>query len=136
MHTSLQTRGRRLGIRIRVKPAVLALLVTLALPASAFAAAFKLTPHIANHTPTINVKWPITVDVTKGRLKLSGSVKYEFLFQGSVVSHQPGRKFTRGVYRDTLLFPSESLSQMLTLRIIVKTKYGTEHLDWAVQSQQ
>jgi len=136
MHSSLQARGRSLGIRFRLKPVVLALLVTLALPASALAAAFKLTPHIANHTPIINVKWPITVDVTKGRLKLNGSVRYEFLFQGSVVSHQPGHKFTRGVYRDTLLFPSESLGQKLTLRIIVKTKYGTEHLNWAVQSRQ
>jgi hypothetical protein len=115
---------------------VAATLATLALPASALAAAFKLTPHIANHTPTVNVKWPITVDVTKGRLKLNGSVRYEFLFQGSVVSHQPGHGFTRGVYTDKLLFPSDSLGQPLTLRIIVKTKYGTEHLDWAVQSRQ
>jgi len=136
MHTSLQTRGRGLGSGLYLKPVLLALLVALVLPASALAAAFKLTPHIANHTPTVNVKWPITVDVTKGKLKLNGSVKYKFLFQGFVVSHQPGRKFTRGVYRDTLLFPSDSLGQMLTLRIIVKTKYGTEHLDWAVQSQQ
>jgi hypothetical protein len=136
MRTSLQTRGRGLGIRLHLKPVLLALLVALALPASALAAAFKLTPHIANHTPTVNVKWPITVDVTKGKLKLNGSVKYEFLFQGSVVSHQPGHGFTHGVYRDTLLFPPDSLGQQLTLRIIVKTKYGTEHLDWAVMSKQ
>ncbi len=136
MHTSLQTRGRGLGTRFHPKLVLLALLVALALPASALAAAFKLTPHIANHTPTVNVKWPITVDVTKGKLKLNGSVKYEFLFQGSVVSHQPGHGFTRGVYKDTLLFPPDSLGQQLTLRIIVKTKYGTEHLDWAVMSKQ
>jgi hypothetical protein len=136
MQSSLQARSRRRHARRRLKPFVLAVLATLALPASALAAAFKLTPHIANHTPTVNVKWPITVDVTKSRLKLSGSVKYEFLFQGSVVSRQPGHRFTRGVYRDTLLFPSDSLGQQLTLRIIVKTKYGTEHLDWAVKSQK
>ncbi|HUY58914.1 MAG TPA: hypothetical protein VMV16_04330 [Solirubrobacteraceae bacterium] len=134
MHTSLQSRGQ--GIRLHLKPVLLVLLVTLALPASALAAAFKLTPHIANHTPTVNVKWPITVDVTKGKKKLNGSVKYQFLFQGSVVSHQPGHRFTRGVYRDTLLFPSDSLGQQLTLRIIVTTRYGTEHLDWAVKSRQ
>ncbi len=136
MHTSLQTPGRGLGVRLHLKPLLLALLVALALPASALAAAFKLTPHIANHTPTVNVLWPITVDVTKGRLKLNGSVRYEFLFQGSVVGHKPGHGFTGGAYRDKLLFPSDSLGQQLTLRIIVKTKYGTEHLDWAVMSKQ
>jgi hypothetical protein len=136
MHTSLQNRVRGPRTSGHLKTAVLAFLATLAVPASALAAAFKLTPHIANHTPTVNVKWPITVDVTKGRLKLNGSVKYEFLFQGSVVSQQPGHRFTRGVYKDTLLFPSDSLGQQLTLRISVKTKYGTEHLDWAVMSKQ
>lgn len=136
MHTSLQARGRGRRTRRHLKPFVLALLATLALPASALAAAFKLTPHIANHTPTVNVKWPITVDVTKGKAKLNGSVKYEFLFQGLVVGHKPGHRFTRGVYKDTLLFPSDSLGQPLTVRIIVTTKYGTEHLDWAVKSQQ
>ncbi len=53
---------------IRGKPSLgpfaLAVIVWLALPASALAANFKITPHIANHTPTINRKWPIRLTIT------------------------------------------------------------------------
>lgn len=134
MDTSTQPRQWR--TRRRAAAFALPLVVALALPASALAARFKLTPHIANHTPIVNKKWPITVDVTKGKAKLSGSVRYEFLFDGTVVSHQPGHKFTNGVYRDKMLFPAKSLGEPLTLRILVTTKYGTEHIDWKVQSKQ
>lgn len=133
--------GRRLRRPLRAIALSLAfssgLIMAAALPAAAQAARFKITPHIANHTPTINKKWPVELTVTHGRTKLSGSVKYQFLFQGSVVSHQPGHAFKRGVYRDTMLFPAQSLGQPLTLRILVTVKkYGTEHIDWAVKSQQ
>lgn len=130
MHSSLHRSGRR--ARRHVTPFVLALIAALALPAAALAASFKLTPHIANHAPIVNKKWPITVDVTKGTTKLSGSVTYQFLFSGSVVSTQKGHSFKDGVYKDSLDFPSNSLGQKLTLRIVVKTKNGTEHLDWAI----
>jgi hypothetical protein len=133
--TSDASGGRRYGRRLR--PVALALIVTLALPAAALAASFKITPHIANHTPTINVKWPVKLTVTSGKKKLSGSVKYEFLFDGSVVSHQPGHRFTHGVFNDTMIFPGDSLGQPLTLRILVTVpKYGTEHVDWKVTTQQ
>ncbi|MDE3131499.1 MAG: hypothetical protein KGL16_10130 [Acidobacteriota bacterium] len=131
---------RRLGRPLRVTALSLALsagAMLAALPATAQAARFKITPHIANHTPTIDKKWPVELTITRGRAKLSGSVKYQFLFQGSVVSHQPGHAFKRGVYRDTMLFPAQALGQPLTLRILVTVKrYGTEHIDWAVKAQQ
>ena len=120
-------------------PALLALAVilTLALPATALAASFKITPHIANHTPTVNKKWPVKLTINKGKTKLSGTVKYEFLFDGSVVSHQPGHKFTHGSYTDTMIFPAQSLGEPLTLRILVTVpKYGTEHLDWKITTQK
>ncbi|HEX3804983.1 MAG TPA: hypothetical protein VHV75_19310 [Solirubrobacteraceae bacterium] len=134
MHTSLQPRGSR--SRRRVTSLALALIAALMLPASALAASFKLTPHIANHTPIINKKWPITVDVTKGKTKLSGSVTYQFLFSGSVVSTQKGHSFKNGVYKDSLDFPANALGQALTLRIVVKTKDGTEHIDWTVKAEK
>ena len=46
------------------------------------------------HSHRYNAKWRITVDVTRGAQKLSGSVRYEFLFAGQVVSHQSGHKFS------------------------------------------
>jgi len=101
-------------------------------PSTATAAVLKLTPHIVNHSPVINKKWPIVVDVTRGKARLSGTVSYEFLFSGAVVSTQKGHAFTGGVYRDAMVFPAASLGQPLTLRIVVKTKYGSGHIDWNV----
>ena len=126
--------GRRL--RRPLLPLALSLIVAAALPASALAAAFKITPHIANHTPTVNVKWPVELTVTKGGAKLSGTVVYEFLFSGTVVAVRPQHgayKFKNGVYRDELLFTPDSKGQQLTLRFVVKTRYGTQRVDWKIQ---
>jgi hypothetical protein len=116
----------------------LSLVVAVTLPAAAQAASFKITPHIPNHTPIVNQKWPVELTVTAGKKRLSGSVKYEFLFEGSVVSHQPGHKFTRGIYRDAMVFPSQSLGQPLTVRMLVTVPayHRTEHIDWAVKTKQ
>ena len=132
-----QLPGRRLRGRLfPITPGVIA--AALALPASAAAASFRITPHIANHTPIVNKKWPIELTVTAGRKRLSGSVRYEFLFDGSVVSHQPGHRFTDGIYRDTMVFPSRSLGEPLTLRILVTVPayHRTEHIDWAVRTKR
>jgi hypothetical protein len=127
--------GRQL--RRPLRPIALGLVVAAMLPATALAASFKVTPHIANHRPIVNKKWPVELTVTKGRTKLSGTVSYEFLFEGAVVSHQAGHRFTRGIYRDTMLFPSQAVGQPLTLRILVTVKsYGTEHIDWSVEAHK
>jgi hypothetical protein len=106
---------------------------SLALAGPAMGAGFRLTPHIPNHTPTVNRKWPITIDVTRARLKLSGSVRYQFMFGGTVVSAEKGHAFKHGIYTDQLLFPADSVGQPLTLRILVTVpKQGTEHMDWRV----
>ena len=136
MHAPFNGTGTRRFWR-RTRPLALAVILTLALPATALAASFKITPHIANHTPTVNKKWPVRLTINKGKTKLSGTVKYEFLFDGSVVSHQPGHKFTHGSYTDTMIFPAQSLGEPLTLRILVTVpKYGTEHLDWKITTQK
>jgi hypothetical protein len=126
--------------RLRTVASAAAAVLVLALPAYALAASkFRLTAHFATHTPIINKPWPLTVYVTKGTTKLSGTVKYQFLFAGTVVSTQPTHgsyKFKNGVYKDTLTFPKNSLGEPLTFRVVVKTTYGTEHADWAVTSKQ
>jgi hypothetical protein len=125
-------RPRRRAVAVAVTA-----LAMLALPGAALAATFKLTPHIANHTPIAKRKWPITIDVTSGSKKLSGSVKYEFLFSGAIVKRQKGHSFKNGVYTDQLLFPSTAIGQPLTLRILVTVpKYGTEHIDWKVTTRR
>jgi len=112
------------------------IIALLALPASASAAPFKAVLHAPNHTPKVHAKWRITVDVTRGSQKLSGSVRYEFLFAGQVVSHQSGHKFRAGVYRDALVFPASAVGMQLTLDTIVKTKYGTVKLPWTVTTKR
>lgn len=117
--------------------AVIGAIATLAIPASTQAASkFTIVPHFPNHTPTANVGWKITLDVTKGKTKLSGSGKYEFEFSGTVVSRQPGKKFTGGLYKDTLKFPSTAVGEPLTLVVLITTKYGTQSVSWAVNTKQ
>jgi hypothetical protein len=135
MHTSVRSSSHS-PWRRTAPLALTMVVVALALPASALAAPFKVVPHIQNHTPTANKKWPISLTVTKGATKLSGSVKYEFLFDGSVVSHQPGKKFTDGIYKDELLFPATAVGNRLTLRIIVTTKYGKQNVNWTVNTKK
>jgi hypothetical protein len=115
---------------------MVALCLMVAVPAAASAASFSAVLHAPNHTPTMNQKWWITVDVTRGTTKLSGDVNYVFLFSGSIVSHQPGHKFSKGVYKDDLIFPAAAVGKPLTLRIVVKTKYGTKNLNWNVTTKQ
>jgi hypothetical protein len=107
--------------------------LALALPASASAAGFTAHLSAPDHTPKAGRNWPITVTARRGSHKLSGSVRYEFVFQGQVVSHQPGHRFKRGVYRDKLLWPAEAVGHKLTLRVVVKTRYGTDKINWAIR---
>ena len=129
---SLLKRNTQSWSRWRFAVPVLAVLA-LAVPSTASAAAFTTHLTAPNHTPTANKAWPIKITVTRGRSKLSGSVRYEFLYNGSVVSHQPGYSFKGGVYHDKLMFPSEAVGYPLTLRIIVTTKDGTVDINWAVK---
>jgi hypothetical protein len=124
-------------LRRRLRPVALGLFAALALPASALAASFKIKLHIANHAPVVNKRWPIELTITRGEQKLSGTVRYDWMFDGAVVRTQPlhgSFKFKRGVYRDQLVFPTTSLGEPLTLRFLVTTRYGTEHADWKLQT--
>jgi hypothetical protein len=115
---------------------IVALIVStlaLALPAGAAAGGFTArlldTP---THQPRVG-RWSITVTAMRGRQKLSGTVSYQFLYQGQVVSRQPGHGFRRGVYRDTLLWPKRAVGHTITLRIVVRTRYGTDYLNWWIK---
>lgn len=121
----------RVGPTWRVLAVMVAALV-LAIPASASAASFTAHLKAPNHTPTAGRNWPITVTATRGRAKLSGSVRYRFLYNGTVVGRHFGRNFKHGVCHDKLLFPATAVGFPLTLQVVVKTKYGTDYIDWTV----
>ena len=109
--------------------------LALALPAPAAASSISAHLSAPNHAPIAGKKWYITVTISHGGQKLTGSVKYQFLFDGTVVSTQPGHSFKGDVYRDWLLFPKDAVGHPLTLRIVVKTNHGTVDLDWAVTTR-
>ena len=134
MPTPLKYRARG-TIRALARCTVVICCLALMAPTLASAASFSAVLHAPNHSPIENKKWWITVDVTRGSTKLSGDVNYEFLFSGAIVSHQPGHKFKNGLYKDSLIFPAEAVGKPLTLRIVVKTKYGTKDLNWNVMTK-
>lgn len=119
----------------RASLVLVGLALALALPASASAAPFTAHLKAPNHTPTANKKWPITVTASHGRTKPGGVVRYEFLFDGQVVSHQPGHGFRHGIFHDSLVFPSRAIGHAITLRVIVKTRFGTVNLNWNVKTR-
>jgi archaellum component FlaF (FlaF/FlaG flagellin family) len=111
------------------------MLAAAALTAAPAGASQPFTAHLSapNHTPTANKNWYVTVTATRNGVKLAGSVKYQFLFGGMVVSTQKGGTFKHGVYHDHLLFPTKSVGFPLTLRVVVSTKYGTDDISWSVK---
>jgi hypothetical protein len=129
-------RFREQFVHVRSRWRVLAVMLTalvLTVPASASAASFTAHLKAPNHSPTAGKNWRITVTATHGGAKLSGSVRYRFLYNGSVVAHHFGRKFKHGVCHDTLLFPATAVGFPLTLQVVVQTKYGTDYINWAVK---
>ncbi len=109
-----------------------AAVITLALPAPALAGGFTARLYAPNHQPRVG-NWRITVTATRGRQKLSGRVDYRFLYQGTVVSRQPGHGFTGGVFRDTLKWPARAIGRTITLQVVVSTRYGTNYLNWWIK---
>jgi hypothetical protein len=119
----------------RATAVVAALIALLALPGAALAGGFTARLSAPTHTPKVGAE-PITVTATRGTQKLSGSVRYHFLFGGQVVSSQPGRSFSNGVCHDKLLWPKAAIGHRITLQVIVQTKYGTDYIDYWIQVRQ
>ncbi|MHB8690521.1 MAG: hypothetical protein ACYDHH_04690 [Solirubrobacteraceae bacterium] len=112
-----------------------ALIAALALPGAALAGGFTAQLSAPTHTPKVGSE-PITVTATRGKQKLSGTVNYHFLFNGQVVSSQPGHSFSNGVFHDKLLWPNAAIGHRITLQVIVQTKYGTDYIDYWIQVRQ
>lgn len=117
---------------IRTRLALLVLVGTLAMPATALAGGFTAKLRIGSHQPRVGLQ-PLTVTATKGRQKLSGTVSYRFLWNGMVVGRRPGGHFTHGVYHDKLKWPGKAIGHTITLQVVVKTRYGTDYLNWWIK---
>lgn len=122
---------------MRLVVVALSVAALLTAPSAALAATGNFTAKLKapNHTPIANSYWPITINVTKGKTKLSGNVNYQFLFGGQVVSKQKGHAFKNGVFTDRLCFPSSAEGHALKLGIVVKTSYGSKTLYWTLTTK-
>ncbi len=122
------------SMRSALRPALVlvALAASLALPATALAGGFTARLYVHGHQPHVGL-WPLTVTATRGHQKLSGTVYYRYLYQGTVVSRQPGGKFRNGVYHDRLNWPGRAVGHTITLQVVVHTRYGTDYLNWWIK---
>ena len=104
----------------------------LALPGSALASGFTAHLFLSTHQPKVGIQ-PVKVTATRGRQKLSGTVNYQFFLGTTMVSHKPGHSFRNGSFRDPLKWPAEAVGHTITLRVVVKTRYGTDNLNWWIR---
>jgi hypothetical protein len=91
------------------------------------------------HHPKARKRWPVKIVAkTEGGKPVSGTVQYNFLFGGQVVQvrscldHGNTPCKFKGTYKDVLHFPRRAIGHPLTLRFIVKTRFGTKNIDYAI----
>ena len=85
------------------------------------AAAVGLTLRTPHGQPRANALWPITVTSVPPE---QGIVSYEFLYNGTIVSRQPGGQMRNGVYHDKLRFPPRAVGLPITLRVVLRMPTG------------
>ncbi|HVW18618.1 MAG TPA: hypothetical protein VHB30_10255 [Solirubrobacteraceae bacterium] len=121
--------------------AVAALLATaLAAPATTHAAdrACTLSASIkaANHSPHADKHFYVTVTTKPSTTTVHA--KYQFLFNGNVVSTQyvqNDKNFHfRGRFRDGLLFPPHAIGIALTVRVVLTSVCGRKTVDWKIKT--
>jgi hypothetical protein len=85
------------------------------------------------HHPAVGAPWPIAIRAyTASGRPLRASVRYQYLFAGSVVARRSHYRF-RGTFHDTFRWPPRSLGVPLTFRAVVATPLGTRRLDYEVR---
>jgi hypothetical protein len=94
-----------------------------------------------NHSPEGGGHWVITVTArsSNGGPAPHARVRYEFLIGTAVVSRQPCKpvapytcRFSRGVFRDDILWPERAVGYQLTFRVVLTTSIGSRKFDWPV----
>jgi hypothetical protein len=120
--------------RSAIRPAVVlvALVAAFAVPATAVAGGFTARLIAHGHQPRVGL-WPLTVTATRGKQKLSGTVRYQYLVGRRVVTRRPGGTFRNGVWHDELNWPTQVAGHRFTLQVVVHTKYGTDYLNWWIR---
>jgi hypothetical protein len=93
----------------------------------------RISLSATTHRPVVGAPWPIAIRAhTAAGRPLRASVRYQFLFAGSVVARRSHHRF-RGGFHDTLRWPARSVGVPLTFRAVVVTPLGTRRLDYKVR---
>jgi len=88
------------------------------------------TPATApNHHPVANTKWHITVTAHPRRRRLSGTVSYRYLSNGTVVGRGTGGSFRHGCLPRRDHLAGEAIGHPLTFQVVVTTRYGTDYVN-------
>jgi hypothetical protein len=133
---------RRLSTSLVLAVAVLATVAAtsvLAAPRAHSAVRWTATLTASGHHPKARKRWPVKIVVkTSGGKPVSGTVQYHFLFNGTVVGtrscldHGTAPCPFRGTYRDILHFPMAAVGHPLTLQFVIKTRFGTKNINYAI----
>jgi hypothetical protein len=90
-------------------------------------------PKVGNYPIKVIAKSP------SGKPISGGYVFYQFLFGTTIVACRtvgPQTKykphFKRGVFRDVLTWPKKAVGKPISLRVVVRTKYGLKNLDYKI----
>ncbi|MCL2769345.1 MAG: hypothetical protein FWD42_04460 [Solirubrobacterales bacterium] len=99
---------------------------------SASSGGVSATLHVPGPNPRVNRSWPISFLVSSHGRPASASVRYEFLFAGTVVAHRSFYRFT-GHFHDIVVWPGSALGYPLTFRAVVTSGSVTLNLDYPVK---
>lgn len=102
-------------------------------PAHAASKHFRATLSVPGHHPKVGRIWPVVVTATYEGKGVRASLRYEFLFGGTVVSRQSHFRFKGRFRDDTFKWPASAVGFRLTLRAVVSSRYGTRKLDYWVE---
>jgi uncharacterized protein (DUF58 family) len=103
---------------------------------TALASGFTLHVKFPNHTPVAGKAWRITITATKGRQKLSGTIKYVFKTPVGNMTRNATVKVKNGVAHDSLKFPGDAVGHKLPMSVVVTTRYGTDTASWWVKPRK
>jgi hypothetical protein len=131
-HSPVLRRHRRLTLALAGTVAALALLI----PSTALASGFTAHVKFPNHHPVAGKAWRITITANRGHQKLNGTIKYVFVTPVGPMTRNATVKVKHGVAHDSLKFPGAAVGHRLGLRVVVKTRYGTDTISWWVTARK
>lgn len=104
------------------------------------ASAFRVTMRAPTHRPKADKVWPVSFTATYRGKPTRVRLRYEYLFNGKIVSRQNPGPLKKSGYRFTgrftdreFVWPARAAGIRLTFRAVLSGPHGTRRLDYWVQ---